>query len=901
MSARRRISGMRVALISAATAPGASIVVVLTVAVIALIGAIAPALVENAETATVRSHLATLRPDSIDPASTLRGPVFPGPSPGDGTLTDLGADAEKWGQPFAGAERILPKLPHPLRDVLGPPRVFVAIDGRPAVPAHGAAPANRVQIVLDPLFAGRVRFVEGAMPEPNGPDDQVVQLALSRDAAEVLHWHVGEVRHMAGEATPTTVQLVGVYEVKHASDRDWTHQRTGLKPGLEISAMGDKVHLATAYAAPGMLSTLGPLGGAASTTVWFPLRVDRIDGPTAATVAAQLRGFAGENFDYSVNTELWFQGGLAFSTAAPAALEEGAASGAAMVAIVTLAAIGPLLVAIVAAAMTGRMRGIRRAGSVRLARARGGSVVLLSTLLAAEGLVLGAIGAGIGVVAAALTVGWAGPIAAVVPVIVALTPAVTIPVTAFAAARRSARADLGVASRPVRRRRLFVEASVVVAAVVVVVAMLGKGTGVIDPIRATVPAALAAIGCVIVLRLVPWVLTAVEAALKGGRGVMAVLGPARARRGRTLPVAPALAAIVCVAGAMFAVVFGATVTAGLAASARDSVGADVQVTGTSLDAPALRAVPGVDAVAAVSADVQLPANGAKQWVTLTVYAVDTAEVARVQAGVPGALPLPHGLSDAGKDSVTAVASQAAVDSLGGAELAIHGVDVHIASTVPAAAFAPVARWIVIDRANAERILGAGTTTRTALVSLRPGADPAVVAASLRTAAGDGGRTLTPAQVIAERSADPALATVQRVLAASPAIAAVLLVFAVTMTLLRGSPSRGRMMGLLQAQGYPRGRELPLVAWEVGPPLLIALPVGLAVGVLLPMLLLPDIDLTRFVGGRAQPDLALAGWIPLAVSVVFVVIAAIGIALAALVASRVSAASALRRLAEEEDT
>ncbi|WP_417562954.1 hypothetical protein [Microbacterium sp.] len=897
MRARRRIPGLVLALRAAVTAPIASAVVVLVVAVIAFAGAVVPAMVEHAETETVRAQLATLRPETIDPVANLRGPVFAGRAE---TRTPLGENAAKWGQAFAQAERILPQLPHPLRDVLGLPQSFVSVDARPAMPAKGTAPANKVQLVLDPLFADRVRMVEGALPQAPTNDDPVVQVVLSRQAADALDWHVGDERIMSGTGAPVTVELSGVYEPRHPTDPAWTHQRTGLKPGLELSAMGDKIHLATAYTAPGLLSDLGPLGSTSSTTVWFPLGVDRIQGSQAQQTAAQLRGFVGENFDYSVNTELWFQRGLAFGTAAPAALEAGAASGAVMVAIVTLAAIGPLLVAVVAAAMTGRMLGIRRARSVRLARARGGSVALLSTLLAVEGLALGAVGAAAGAVVAALTAGWVGPIAAFVPVVVALTPAVTVPVTAFAAANRSVRADLGVATRPVRRRRLIVEAAVVLAAAAVIAAaMTGGGARTIDPIRAAVPAALAAIGCVVVLRLVPWALAAVETALRGGRGVMAVLGPARARRGRTLPVAPALAAIVCVAGAMFAVIFGATVSAGLAASARADVGGDVQVTGTSLDVAALRAVPGVDAVAGVYADAQLPANGERQWVTVTVYAIDAAEFARVQAGIPDALPLPAGLADAHADTVTAVASTSAVASLGGADLAIHGVGLHVAATVDDAAFAPVSRWIVIDRANAERILGAGGVTGTALVSLAPDADPAVVAASLRAAAGDAARTVTPAQIVAHRSADPALSTVQRVLAASPVIATVLLVFAVAMTLLRGSPSRGRMMGLLQAQGYPRGRELPLVTWEVAPPLLTALPVGLVVGYLLPLLLLPGVDLTRFVGGHTQPGMAMAAWIPLAVAAAFVVIAAIGIVVAALIASRVSAAAALRRIDDEE--
>ncbi|WP_029144971.1 FtsX-like permease family protein [Microbacterium luticocti] len=879
------------ALRAACTAPFASVLVVLLVTVVAFAGAALPALLDDARTATVQRTLHSARTDTLDATAHIRGTPTAGP----------GTGVAVWDPMRAQLRGIHDRMPQPLRTVTAAGAGFVTLDGQTAMPLDGSArPANRITILLDPDVGARIRIVAGHLPEPDAVDppvDQIVQVALSREAADTLAWPLGERRRLDFPSHPMTVELVGVYEARRPAESAWTHQRTGLHPDIEQVGTGDVVHLASAYAAPGLLDRLDPWLDATATTVFFPLRADRVAGTQAAVLAAQLRGFAARPQAFS-GTFGPDNSALTFLSSAPALLDAGAARGDAMTAIVTLAAIGPLTVAIAAVAMTGWMLAARRVPTVRAARARGAAIGLLAALLAGEGLALAAVGAAVGAASAAAIVGWAGASALVVPVAAVIAAAVACPLAALPAAARRARTDLGVADRPTRIRRLAIEGGVLVAGVAVLLAAALGSQTTVAPVRLAASAAVFAIACVVVLRLVPLLLGAVEAPLARGRGVVALVGPARARRGRTLPVIPVLAALVCVATALFALVASATVASGVEATARARTGADLRVSATQIPDAAIarvRALDGVHAVAPIYADVQLPARGTAQWLTVTVYAVDPHELAAVQHDVPGAVVPPATAPD---DAIPAVAAASVVDAAGSGPLVVHGVDVQLTAADSQPAYVDGARWVLVDRTYADRLVGPAPTVHTLLVDLGPEASVATVAAAVRQAVGGDAQTRTPQAEAAQIAADPALQTVRGALAGALAVAAVLFVLTISMTLLRGAPERGRMLGLLSTMGYPRRRELPLVLWEVGPALALSLVVGLGAGLALPPLLLGGVDLTRFVGGRSQPPVVLEGWMPVAVAAGFAAVAAVAVTAAAVVASRSSAAAALRRVDEE---
>jgi putative ABC transport system permease protein len=130
------------------------------------------------------------------------------------------------------------------------------------------------------------------------------------------------------------------------------------------------------------------------------------------------------------------------------------------------------------------------------------------------------------------------------------------------------------------------------------------------------------------------------------------------------------------------------------------------------------------------------------------------------------------------------------------------------------------------------------------------------------------------------------------------VVALLLALAIGMTLVLGAPARGRLLALLGALGFRRSRELPIVLWEVAPAVAVALPVGVGIGLLLPYVVIPAIDLTGFVGGAVQPAVQLGGWAPALVAAGFLVVTALAVLVAAAVARRVTAARTLRSIDEE---
>jgi putative ABC transport system permease protein len=184
------------------------------------------------------------------------------------------------------------------------------------------------------------------------------------------------------------------------------------------------------------------------------------------------------------------------------------------------------------------------------------------------------------------------------------------------------------------------------------------------------------------------------------------------------------------------------------------------------------------------------------------------------------------------------------------------------------------------------------------MSLDPGVDPDAVADAARTIAGAGSSAATPASAAASRLEDPSLAGLQTTLLAAIAVVAALLALAIGMTLVLGAPSRERLIALLAALGFRRSRELALTVWEVAPAAALALPIGAAIGLALPFIVIPAIDLTGFVGGTEQPLVRLGGLMPLWVVLGFLGVTILALLIAALVARRVTTAGTLRSIDEE---
>ncbi|WP_345801173.1 FtsX-like permease family protein [Microbacterium sp. AZCO] len=896
MSAR----SVGLALKSVTTAPVVSAFVVVFIALVSFAGAAAPALLHSARTATVHAALHDLPPATRDLSGATRGVPRPGTGSSEAAGTLDQAERSSWGYALDVLTETRDAFPSPLRDVLGDPQVVVVSDPVTSVGPPGSA-LNRITLTFDPGSDERVRIVEGSAPAPR--DDEVIEVSLARDAATALGWKVGETRSIAFTADATAeLELAGVYEAVDASDPHWTHVPTGLGPAEVVGPLGDITLYATAYGAPDALDAALALPDWFTTQTWLPLAIERVDGASADQLARQMRAASGVQVPLVVVLDQRFPGGLTLSsTVTPPASDQAGRRADAMASIVAFVAVGPFAVAIVVLALAVRLVATRRVRTVRLAEARGASDRLLGGVLGVEGLFLGALGAGLGVAAAALLVGFEGAASLMLPLVIAVTPVLVLPWITLALARRHARRDLGMAPRGGAVRRGAVEGVIVLAAALLTV-IAATGTAGVDPALLALPLALSAAACVLALRCVPLVLSAVEARAPRARGLVPLVGPARGRRDPSVRASPVLAVVLGVAVVLFSVAFGATMTAGVSTAAGLRAGADVRVESPYLSArqlDELGAIAGVSHVAALTDGTRIDLDAGDDSVRATVYIADARDFRAVQAASgEGDIPTPDALV-AGGDSIPAVVSPALAAALGGAPATLAGHGVDVVAIAPAAARPGSAdTWLLVDVSAADRLGAVPTSPGILLMATAPDADPAAVAAAARDTAGPTARVTTPESNAAAISSDPALRTVYLALGAAAVGVALLLALAIGMTLVLGAPGRARLMALLAALGYPRRRDVPLVLWEVGPALVIALPFGVAVGYALTYLALPQLGTATFLGGAFEPAVQTGGWMPLAVVAGFAAFSALAVLIAAAAASRLTASAAVRSMDAE---
>lgn len=901
------IRPLRLAARSAVTAPVVSGFVVVVVALIAFLGAAAPALVHQARTATVQAALERMPALTRDLAGTTRGVPVTGPGTS-APATALDEDLRNvWGRAIDTIEDARAASPAPLRDVLDDPRIVVYADPVPAAPTvpSDPRPLNVVNLAFDPDYTHHVTFVEGAPPATVEvtPDSVTYEVALSRSAGDALQWRVGETRTLRfPTGSPVVLVLSGLYEADDDADAEWSHTPTGAHPAAEVGPMGDITQHATAYAAPSALGAAKQHADWFAIQVWLPLATGRVDGAAVDDLSAQLRASTGVPVLLSLVADSRADLGLTLSSSAPPVLDAADRRADAMAQIVLFAAVGPFALAVVVLALGSRLLATRRAGPARLVAARGASIALLASVLAGEGLLLGALGAAIGVGVAALTIGFEGLSSLLAPLLVVLTPAVVLPWLTLSLSERRGRSDLGGAARSSPVRRIAIEGGIVVAAVVLTVVAVSGAPGV-DPVLLVVPLALAAVASVAALRLVPLVLGVVERRGRAARGLVPLVGPARARRDPSVRTAPVLAVVLGVAVTLFAVSFWTTVTTGIDTAAEVEVGADLRVEAPYLSAgqiDRIREVDGVAAVAALSSGARVDLQAGERTVRAVAYAVDLDDLIAVQdASGIATLPTPAGLADTDAADLPVVVSPRLAEALQGEDAALADAALDVLAVAPETAQPGSAEtWLLVDTAAVPRLDAPAAGLGTTLVALEPGADLGQVTADVQQIAGPLARISSPADTAARLASDPALIAVTVSLVAAGAVVALMLVLAVGMTLVLGAPSRGRLLALLAALGYPRRRAAPFVWWEVAPALLLALPFGVAVGLALPALTLPRLRLSVFLADVIEPSVRLGGWLPVIVVAGFIVLTMLAVLIAVAAASRITAVFAIRSSDEE---
>jgi putative ABC transport system permease protein len=303
----------------------------------------------------------------------------------------------------------------------------------------------------------------------------------------------------------------------------------------------------------------------------------------------------------------------------------------------------------------------------------------------------------------------------------------------------------------------------------------------------------------------------------------------------------------------------------------------------------IRALPGVQAAARVglvgSLPTQVPGRAAEP--TVDVYLADTAELAQVQRHVPGAPPVPAGMTTGSPASVVL-----------SPDLAATGDSVRV-GTVPARVVDTATALTGIGRSTTFALLDSAVTgfgpfrPTTVLLAPAPGSDPAALTAGLQQILGPGTVVRTAAQDAATLRTGAMSVGMRTALVASLGAAALAAVVALLLTMIMSVGARARLLAILRVLGLSVRQRRAVVLWEQAPAALVALVVGVGLGIGLAALVRATVDLAPFTGGSTQPVLHGDGGLLAALLGGFVVLVAVATWLGLVATRRVTAAVAVK--------
>ncbi|GAA2004188.1 FtsX-like permease family protein [Catenulispora subtropica] len=781
----------------------------------------------------------------------------------------------------------------------------VTTDGDTVAKPSGLPPVTT--FVDDSRAAHLVTYVDGTAPDRATPAPGTVAVGVSRRTSEDLHLPVGTHLRLGdpqpdlnGVTHPVVAVVSGIFEpavgaALTADDNAFFAQNTTLlTPQLShIGTLTPRLFWTGELLVSDMgLATL--LHGnvkARATAQWrrtvdpAALSVAAISTLRAALLHFQQGAISAMCDPYQPGTQMC--GGL-MNTVQAATAETGLPDLftafrtrlLATSALESFAVAGLLAVELAAVFAAARLVAARRAAAVALQRARGSSRRQSAVLLAAESAlvivpaaVLGRLlGEGGGQLWPTLVVAVFG---------IAAVP-VTVMVRAKPETAGTARADERRLLSRGRRRTL--EALVAVLAVGGVLALRGRGVagttagGTVDPLMATVPVLVGGVVSILAVRALPRPVLAAARLLGRGRSTAGWLGLARAaERGQTPAVALAVL-VLTVSGAVFGGVVVSTLDHGETASA-DRVGADAVVRSQALPQEAvdrLRALPGVraDTVTVFERSTVDDDTGAERPVAFLGVGPTLVPGLSATADPDGTIPV--------------LASPAAVDDHPAGTFTVSfltsTISCRIAGVVPdpdngvlRAALGPAGPrrpYVVLP---AELLAKVSDATRPSVAAL----SGPVTTAQIRAALLDAGPFSYDVTVRAERltamRSDGLNRSVTGIFGLCAAGSAAFAVLVVILELAATARERGRTVSFLRTMGLPARSAGVVTAVQLVPTALAAATAGVLIGLILPRLLGPALDLTAFTDGYDAPirvDLTVTLLLGLALLLVTAVAAAL---------------------------
>jgi putative ABC transport system permease protein len=800
----------------------------------------------------------------------------------------------------ARGETLLRRLPASVRAVIGA-RDFVV-----ETPRFDLIDAPNYPTFITLRYgdgvAGRLSVVEGRAPaavEPPADDEAPprFEIALSTDTARELGLGLGDALPAVVDPAdpllralyprPTTeieLALVGLFTVVDPDDPAWFDDPAYARPAISISA-DESTAFATALFAPAAYVDLAALDLPGRYRWRYRVDVARLDAGRLKALIPDLR-----RLETTFGSNPSVPGNLVYGSGLLEIIDRYLARRATTEAVLSVAAIGPLAVAAAALGLVAAIIIRRRRAVLALARGRGASAGQLLAAQLWEGLLITVPAALVGLVAARVAVpARSDPVSSIGAVLVAITVTALLLLATWPGARR-ARRTIERDDAPARRfapRRIVFEATIVLVALTAAWLLRERGLGSarpgttatgFDPLLAAAPVLIGVAIALVTIRLYPFPVRALAWLSARRRDLVPALGLRAIGRDPGAANLPLLVVTMTVAIGVFSSVLEMTIERGQVAASWQEVGADYRldaVTGSGF-APETdpSVVPGVEAVAPALVTTTTRASGDIKRVTpATFVAVDPTAYAAVLAGAPVAMPGLARLANAPTDARAGTPDQpipvvistklppgwpplaiGETFRIGLGAQAFSFAVVDVADDLPGSARGAPFILAPFDALAAGRV---GRELRPTVVFIR---GPRSIGADLRAAvSGPTVELSSRHELLAARRADPLVGAISRGFGIAGVAAATYAALAVVAVIVLDAQRRARELAFLRTLGLTSRQSVTLTFVEHAPPAVLALAVGIALGLGVAWLLEPGLGLGAFVG-PATPVRLYVDWL-----------------------------------------
>lgn len=756
---------------------------------------------------------------------------------------------------------------------------------------------------------------------------------MSTATAETIHVAVGDVlpagidpsdpmlrRVFPRPTTPVEIEVVGLLRVVDPTAAYWFDDRRMAQAAIG-GTEDDPIAFALALFAPEAYEDLRGLEVPAAYRWRFHVQADRMDAGRLETLVPDLR-----RLESAFGSTTGTPGDVAYRTGLLEIADRYLARRATTEATLSVAALGPLAVAAGAVGLVSIIIVRRRRSALILARGRGASSGQLLAAQLWEGLLVTVPAALLGLLLATVAVtARSNPMSAIGAILVALAATALLLVATWPFARR-ARRDIereDTPGRSVSPRRLVLEATIIGVALTAAWLLRERsvtgevpegGVAGFDPFLAATPVLIGVAVGLLAIRCYPIPVRALAAVSARRRDLVPVLGLRSIGRHPSAAYLPLLVLTLTVAIGVFSSVVAMTIERGQLAASWQEVGADHRV-----EAPPGSSIPddldvaGIDGVTGVAMGMSVavpPSVGTAGSATPTLlHAIEPAAYEAIVADTPVAVALPPVLHAAPTDPAIGTpgapipalvssrvpngwAERGVGDTF---ELQVHGRPVAFVIAGIRDTFPGIRRGATFVVASLEAVAAAhdaGRVRPTILFARGPAEVGPRIEALLADTAAIETHVSRHATFAALHDAPLVLAVGSGFLVAL-GVAAAYAALAVVAIVALDAQRRARELGFLRTLGLTDRQLVGLTVVEHAPPVVLALAIGVALGLGIAWLLEPGLDLAVFIDPSAPVTLSVdwpsIGAVVLAV--VVVVVAAVGASSWA--AHRLNPAEALR--------